>query len=537
MPLPPASVTITGVFVDMVSSTGLQNDSALGRTSAERAAEFRQTLKNPFDRLVAYCAALEEGRAVNMAGDGWCYAFRDPQRAVLCALHIHWCLATGPIQTPHGALQARIGLHTESIPANALDYIHQAGNGAARVQAQAPPGGTVLSRATQALCQDRIAGVALCPLGAHPLKGMPPEELFLATTSPELLEFFASRAGRRKRPWAEVVFAIDQSKHAIDGLRLLDRLGQGGGGEVWRAENNGTRAISAVKLLRADLLKNRDDRALLRQWFQEEASLLQKVQDPKVVRFLDFGEWQPPELDYPLPYIVMEFVPGRAITDVLRGRDHDTKLNCFREVCAGVQALHSEGVIHLDLKPANVLVVEKNGQLRPVVVDLGLAQRFRASRPCDAERLGQGTLAYQAPEQIAPQRGPAGPWTDVHALGVMLFEILTDRLPYPLHFATREEYERLICEEARLQLHEVRGDLPAKLSRIGARATAINPAQRYDSPQALAKALLAPAPRQRVRSKPKKRKSSTVHVVQKINATGNSHPFTIGCVSEFKPRA
>jgi hypothetical protein len=123
------------------------------------------------------------------------------------------------------------------------------------------------------------------------------------------------------------------------------------------------------------------------------------------------------------------------------------------------------------------------------ILDFGLARRFRAERPFDSARFGAGTLPYKAPEQIDSALGGEDYRTDVHALGVILFQLFTEHLPYPVQEGTTAEYKKFILEGPRLVLDDFDKSIDSKLQKICARAMAVERARRYDSPAGLAAAL------------------------------------------------
>ena len=120
---------ITGLFIDLVNSTGLHQDPRLGRTQPERDRAFETHLKAPYDEAVALAVREAGGWIVNPAGDGWCCALPEPQEAVLCALVLQHRLQRRLADTPVGPVLARVGLHVGSSGTQPRHYIHDAGNG------------------------------------------------------------------------------------------------------------------------------------------------------------------------------------------------------------------------------------------------------------------------------------------------------------------------------------------------------------------------------------------------------------------------
>ena len=286
----------------------------------------------------------------------------------------------------------------------------------------------------------------------------------------------------------------------ISNCTLEKRLGAGGCGEVWFAQQDlgGSSRDVAVKFIRPDHLQGEGtdaDRAL----FHQEIAILKDLCVEGIVHLYDAGTAALPSFDQKIPYLIMEYVPGKPLTEALRGRDVRTQVDCFCDVCDAVQRAHNQGSgrLHLDLKPQNVLVIEAGGELTPKVLDFGLARCFDPVRRLDAEHFGWGTLPYMAPEQLDPKLGGPDFRTDVHALGVMLFEILTGQLPHDVPKGAPSGYFRAILQGLRRQLRELIEPPPTSLTDaqwqslevIVGRAVAVKPEERYRNPGELAKAL------------------------------------------------
>ena len=201
MPSTPDSQVITGLFIDICDSTALHNDPRLGRDEATRGARLAETIKRPFDEIVDEVIRQAGGWMVNPAGDGWCCGLLDPQKAVQAAVVIQARLKSALTSTPVGSVEARIGLHCAPISTTAPDYIHQAGNLAARVQSYAPRGGIGVTSAVHGLCQGRLVDISFRDLGFQEFKGeASPQQVFAVECSPNelnrLLAEWSNRGGR-----------------------------------------------------------------------------------------------------------------------------------------------------------------------------------------------------------------------------------------------------------------------------------------------------------------------------------------------------
>jgi serine/threonine protein kinase len=266
-------------------------------------------------------------------------------------------------------------------------------------------------------------------------------------------------------------------------------------GELWEARRRNTAKV-AVKFLRADHVRGAEDRAALVRLFTEEVAHLIALQgsgEPTgIVTLLDHGEWRRPAGGPGLPYFVMPLLQGRPLDEALALRDLPVKLECFARVCDAVARVHARRRLHLDLKPDNLFVTEKDGQLYPTVVDFGLAAPFRPGVPLPGVCIGRGTPRYMAPEQFSPKHGEMGPATDLYALGVILFTLLTLRHPCGLETKrTDAAVRRAVLAGPKHSLLDLRPDLPQsrELSAILDRALRVGSKPPFREPGQMAEAL------------------------------------------------
>jgi serine/threonine-protein kinase len=219
--------------------------------------------------------------------------------------------------------------------------------------------------------------------------------------------------------------------------RIVGRLGRGGMGEVYRADDLKLRQAVALKFLPAAL--TRDSRRLQR--FHEEVRVARQVSHPNVCRMYDITEADG------LHFLSMEFVDGGDLSTVLRrmGRPaRDKALDIARQLCAGLAAAHDRGVLHRDLKPHNIMI-DENGKVR--ITDFGLAG-FVADFATDGGAAFAGTPAYMAPEQAGG--GRVSVRSDIYSLGLVLFELFTG--------------QRALAGSTRQEVEDSRGSLPGSLS-------------------------------------------------------------------------
>jgi serine/threonine-protein kinase len=210
-------------------------------------------------------------------------------------------------------------------------------------------------------------------------------------------------------------------------FRIDKRVGEGGMGAVFRATDLKTGANVAVKTLLPEAAKD----AALRRRFEREAKILQKLEHPNFVRFVDYGAGASEPA-----YVVMEFLDGSALSRVISDEPHllpQRALHITRHVLTGLQYAHRLGVIHRDVKPDNVVLVQEDRDPEfAKVLDFGIA-RLAEPEAAEKTKLTQkgeifGTPAYMAPEQV---RGdPIDPRADLYSVSVMLYEMLASRPPF-----------------------------------------------------------------------------------------------------------
>ena len=229
---------------------------------------------------------------------------------------------------------------------------------------------------------------------------------------------------------------------------LLELLGEGGFGVVWRAEQREpVKREVAVKIIKPGM----DSAAVLAR-FEQERQTLAVMDHPYVARVFDAGV-TPPDSDHPgLPYFVMELVRGEPITQYCdRAKLSVTeRLKLFMKVCEAVQHAHTKAVIHRDLKPSNVLVTLQGTEPTPKVIDFGVAKALTGTTgPTLFTEAGSmiGTPEYMSPEQAAGGVVDVDTRADVYSLGVMLYELLTGARPFDLRRATIMEIQRVIRDE------------------------------------------------------------------------------------------
>jgi len=283
--------------------------------------------------------------------------------------------------------------------------------------------------------------------------------------------------------------APEPGQPEIPGYQILGKLGQGGMGVVWRATQESTQRPVALKTTVA--LAGVSDRAAAR--FEREVELAARLEHPNIARVYDSGQSRG------VHYYAMQLVDGQTLDRYVAQHQptREQLLVLMRDIALAVQHAHQRGMIHRDLKPANILVrVDEDGRASPVLLDFGLAKPIDlAQGDADARtqmtQQGQvaGTLAYMAPEQAAGQIDKLDTRTDIYALGAILYQLLTGRVPHDVSGPALDVLKRIAESDvprpratSKRASQVVDTDLEALLRKCLER----DPDRRYDSAAALA---------------------------------------------------
>jgi serine/threonine protein kinase/tetratricopeptide (TPR) repeat protein len=226
-----------------------------------------------------------------------------------------------------------------------------------------------------------------------------------------------------------------------DRFQLVRKLGEGGMGQVWLAEQIApVRRPVALKLIKAGMY----DEAVV-QRFQAERQSLAIMDHPAIAKVFDAGTTPQGQ-----PYFVMEYVPGLPITEYCDQKKLkiSERLELFIQACEGVQHAHQKAIIHRDLKPANILVAEVDGKAVPRIIDFGLAKAItpQAEGASLFTQLGHfvGTPGYMSPEQVDPLTQDIDTRTDVYSLGVVLYVLLTGLEPFETKRRQKQPLDELL---------------------------------------------------------------------------------------------
>ncbi len=268
----------------------------------------------------------------------------------------------------------------------------------------------------------------------------------------------------------------------VRGYEVLSLIGCGGMGIVFKARHQHLNRIVALKTLRGSALADPEfhDR------FRAEAAAVARLQHPNVIQVFEIGDLEPqPGLFAPGPFIALEFVDGGHLGQKTgKPQPHRVAAELVVKLAGAVQAAHKLGVVHRDLKPANVLLTPDGV---PKIADFGLAKQLDATLDGTGRFETQagtivGTPEYMSPEQAAGAK--TTPAIDIYALGVILYELLTARVPFQA--STPAETMHLVMFQDPVSPKRLQPSVPRDLETICLKCLEKDPARRYATAEALA---------------------------------------------------
>lgn len=268
------------------------------------------------------------------------------------------------------------------------------------------------------------------------------------------------------------VLLINKEFH---GLRVIEKLGQGGMAEVYKAVELKLDREVAIKFLRSST----EDFKVGRQRFEIEAKALAKLRHPNIVSILDYGEFEGQ------PYLVMEYIPGGTLKQKLgEPMPFEQAATLLAPVARALHHAHGKNIVHRDVKPSNIMITEEG---EPMLSDFGVAKIMGVVQTTEltGTSVGIGTPHYMSPEQGRNKN--IGPQSDIYSLGVVFYELITGRKPYEADTPLAVLLKHI--EEPIPNPRRVIRDLPERVEQIVQRALAKDPRNRYADMLEMASAL------------------------------------------------
>jgi serine/threonine protein kinase len=286
-----------------------------------------------------------------------------------------------------------------------------------------------------------------------------------------------AKAARPSVPPGELAIGSTFAGHRVDGI-----AGRGGMGVVYRATDLTLDRSVALKLIAPSLAMD----PVFRARFERECRLAAAIDHPHAVPLFHAGE------EDGLLYVTMRYVEGTDLRELLRANGRLEPLRAVTivdEVAGALDAAHRHGLVHRDVKPANVLISSRGGRERAFLTDFGVCKQRTQLSELTGTGLAIGSADYMAPEQAygAEVDGRA----DVYSLGCVLFQTLTGAVPYDRDSDLDKLWAH--AHEPPPDLRDVRPDLPSRLGEVLARSMAKDPSDRYESAGELGREALAAA--------------------------------------------
>ncbi|MCI0459995.1 MAG: tetratricopeptide repeat protein [Gemmataceae bacterium] len=341
-----------------------------------------------------------------------------------------------------------------------------------------PPGNEQAAQPTAETAQptlDSVPAEPPAPLSATSVAGKA-----ASSADPVNYDTHLPRAPARQRPPLNVT---------IPGYEVLEELGRGGMGVVYKARQQGLNRLVALKMILSGAHAGPDQLAR----FRAEAEAVAALQHPNIVQIYEIGEHEG------RPYFSLEFVAGGSLTARLGGTPlpADQAARLVEPLARAMHSVHERGIIHRDLKPGNVLLAAcglanpegysakpQAAEVTPKITDFGLARQLDTDSGHTSTGAVLGTPSYMAPEQAAGKVKEIGPAVDVYALGAILYECLTGRPPFkgPTVLDTLDQ----VRQDEPVPPHRLLAKVPRDLETICLRCLEKDPRKRYGSALELA---------------------------------------------------
>jgi HAMP domain-containing protein len=268
---------------------------------------------------------------------------------------------------------------------------------------------------------------------------------------------------------------MPESGTVVNGrYEILESVGKGGMGVVFRAQDRELDEVVALKVLRQEALE--EDASLVGR-FKQEIKLARRITHRNVLRTHDLGEWNG------TPYISMEYLEGVTLKDLVRSKGAlplGVGLRIAKQACQGLEAAHIQGVVHRDIKPQNMLILPESGELK--IMDFGIARVSEVQRADSDPSLTMAGTVMGTPDYMSPEQAsgtPADFRSDIYSLGVVFFEMFTSQLPF-----TGEKVMTVILghiQKAPPQPRRLNPRIPMDLEAIILKCMEKSPKKRYQN--------------------------------------------------------
>jgi serine/threonine protein kinase/class 3 adenylate cyclase len=465
----PPTGTVTFLFTDIEGSTIFY----------EKCPDKMDAAIVRHDALLRGAIESHGGYVFKTVGDAFCAAFGSARQALLAALAAQRALFAEEWDA-ECTIRVRMALHTGAATERKGDYFGPPVNRVARLLSAGHGGQVLLSGATFFLVRDSLDHVEpeaeLRSLGEHRLKDLRFTENVYQLAVPDLPADFPPIITYEPILPKEGEFENGESEEATsDRYRIKGSLGSGGMAEVYLAQDRELDREVAIKALRPEYAS---DRPFIER-FKREAKSAASLSHSHIVPVYDWGETKDGAY-----YIVMEHCSGGTLKELIQQEGRlppRWAAEIARQIAEALEYAHRHGLVHRDIKPQNILLTEA-GEAK--VADFGIA---RAASLTTVTQPGSvmGTAQYLSPEQA--KGSPATPQSDLYSLGIVLYEMLTGRLPFESDTPVGIMIQHVETQaQPPVELNEA---VPQELNRVTLKLMAKDPNGRYPSAAALAREL------------------------------------------------
>ncbi len=413
------------------------------------------------NRILSEVITAHKGEIVKTIGDAVMGRFQSVVRAVECALEMQKALGEFNVgKDEQDQLHIRIGVHAGDVLQTAdSDLFGHDVNIAARLEPLASPGSVIITDIVYSLIRGK-SNFSFDLLGDFQLKNIPtPVRLYSVgfLDTPHL-----------HKPDEQTDGESDSTQDVVSHYRLIEKIGAGGMGEVWLAEDLHLERKVALKFLPHHVAQEETDKAR----FIQEARTAARLSHANIAQVYEIGE------EKGRLFIVMEYVNGGSLRDRLaqaeeRSLPLEEVLSWVHQSAAGLAEAHKQGIIHRDIKPDNLMLTE-SGQVK--ITDFGLA-RFETTTRLTASGATLGTVNFMSPEQVVGKN--VDHRSDLFSLGVTFYELLTGHRAFEGEDASAIFYAILNAEFE--SIHRFCKSLPSGVEEIVAKLLEKDPACRYQS--------------------------------------------------------
>ncbi len=510
----------TFLFTDICRSV-LLKDEMEGRSVTERDRAFIETILTPHRQRIEAHLESKGGRVVSTAGDGHFLVFDNTVRAAQWAVDVQRDHRDNPIRTPDdGQVEVRVSIHVgvpQIDPADPNNFVGKSVDYASRLNDYAQGAQILVSRSVMSILHDvGLDGIAFHLHGRRHLKGIghvEVHELLYDTSQPAQLRQQPSSNSDRKwtvlptefpdetssrNPLSDTLLAAESSLKHIGNYELLERLGSGGMGDVYKGRHSQFGRVRAIKVIKPQFVAA-DNKDVIRRFYQE-IKAVGALEHKNIVVAIDSSA--PTDR---LHYLVMEYIDGVALNDLVDQSGFLSVADACevaRQAARGLQYIHRNGMVHRDIKPSNLMlaVMDADGmatdssQFQDVeglqgvvkILDLGLAllSEDKHDRLTRFDNKAMGTGMYMPPEQWKTTSVDIR--ADIYSLGCSLYHLLAGHPPFvDSDLRPEKAHERSSVPPIRTG-----NTIPRKLWDVLRKMLAKKPEDRYATPAEVAAALL-----------------------------------------------